>query len=199
MSEETTQHEPQPDSPPTSDIDAAHRTIEQLQKQLEEVQRVADTHKDQLLRKAAEFENFKRRSESEFANVIKNANEGLIAALLPIISDFVRSLKAGADKRDYEALYKGIELIYTKMMKTLESRGLQSFDSVGKPFDVEYHDALLQVPSTDVPPHTVIEEVERGYTLNDRVLRHAKVIVSAAPAEPADADVKDDAEEARAN
>ncbi len=155
---------------------------EGLQKLLEEAQKSADSYKDQFLRKAAEFENFKRRTEADFGNTIRMANEGLILALLPTISDFMRSLKAGQEQKDYDAFYKGVELIYNKLMKTLESRGLQPFDSVGKPFDVHYHDALLQVPNGDVPAHTVLEEVEKGYMLHDKVLRHAKVIVSSAPA-----------------
>lgn len=161
--------------------------LDQLKQKVDELQKLADSYKDQFLRKAAEFENYKRRTEAEVMNLVRNANEGLISALLPIVNDFVRSLKAGAENTDYDAFYKGVELIYTKFMKLLENQGLTSFESVGKPFDVEYHDALLQVPRDDVPPHTVIEEVERGYKLNDKVLRHAKVIVSAAPSpeEPA--------------
>lgn len=155
--------------------------LDQLKQQLAELQKLADTYKDQLLRKAAEFENYKRRTEAEVQNLIRNANEGLILAIIPILNDFVRSLKAGAENRDYDSFYKGVELIYTKLTKLLESQGLTPFESVGKPFDVEYHDALLQVPRNDVPPHTVIEEIERGYKLHDKVLRHAKVIVSAAP------------------
>ncbi len=166
---------------------AAPSELDQLKQQVDELQKLADSYKDQLLRKAAEFENYKRRTEAELTNLVRNANEGLIAALLPILNDFFRSLKAGAENKDYDAFYKGVELIYTKFSKLLETQGLTPFESVGKPFDVEYHDALLQVPRHDVPPHTVIEEVERGYKLNDKVLCHAKVIVSAAPSpgEPA--------------
>ncbi len=161
--------------------------LDQLKQKVDELQKLADSYKDQFLRKAAEFENFKRRTEVEMTNFVRNANEGLISALLPILNDFIRSLKAGAENKDYDAFYKGVELIYSKLSKLLEAQGLTPFESVGKPFDVEYHDALLQVPRDDVPPHTVIEEVERGYKLNDKVLRHAKVIVSAAPSpeEPA--------------
>ncbi|MBX2992565.1 MAG: nucleotide exchange factor GrpE [Bacteroidetes bacterium] len=153
--------------------------LDQLKLKIEELQAQVDSFKDQLLRKAAEFENYKRRTEADSINLIKNANEGLIVSLLPILNDFMRSLKAGAENRDYDAFYKGVELIHNKFSKILELQGLVPFDSVGKPFDVEYHDALLQMPKEGVPPHTVIEEVERGYKLNERVLRHAKVIVSA--------------------
>ncbi len=155
------------------------QTNDDLQIKLDELQRSVEMYKDQLLRKAAEFENYKRRSEIEYGNIIRNANEYLINSLLPILNDFVRSLKSGQEVRDYDAFYKGVELIHGKLNKTLEAQGLVAFESVGKPFNVEFHDALLQVPRTDVPPNTVIEEIERGYKLNDKVIRHAKVIVSA--------------------
>jgi molecular chaperone GrpE len=160
--------------------DAAPATeLEQLKQKVDELQKQVDTYKDQLLRKAAEFENYRRRNEADSANLIRKAHEGLIIALLPILNDFLRSLKAGAENTDYDSFYKGVEMIHNKFAKLLEMHGLVPFESVGKQFDVEYHDALLQVPKEGVPPHTVIEEVERGYMLNDRVLRHAKVIVSA--------------------
>lgn len=155
--------------------------VEILKAKVEELQKLVDASKDQFLRKAAEFENYKRRTENEYGNLIRNANEGLIISLLPILNDFIRSLKAGGENKDYDAFYKGVELIHNKFAKVLELQGLTSFDSVGKPFDVEYHDALLQIPKEGVPPHTVLEEVERGYKLHDRVLRHAKVVVSSAP------------------
>jgi molecular chaperone GrpE len=147
---------------------------------LEEAGKSAQAFKDQFLRKAAEFENYKRRSEAEYLNLVRNANEGLIGALLPIVEDLTRSLKAGSSQPDVEAFHRGVELIYQKLMKVLEAQGLAPFDSSGTPFDVNYHDALLQVARDDVPPGTVVEEIARGYKLNDRVLRHAKVIVSAA-------------------
>ena len=146
----------------------------------DEALRSAQAFKDQFLRKAAEFENYKRRAEADYLSTVRNANEGLISALLPIIEDLTRSLKAGAGGAEGEAFYRGVELIYQKLMKVLESQGLAPFEAAGKPFDVEYHDALLQVQRDDVPPGTVVEEIARGYKLGDRVLRHAKVIVSAA-------------------
>jgi molecular chaperone GrpE len=152
-----------------------------LQAKLDSALKNAEVCRDQLLRKAAEFENYKRRTEAEFSNLVRSANENLIAALLPVIDDFLRSLKAGKELKDYDALYRGLELIASKLTRTLENEGLQAFESAGKPFDVHFHDALLQIPRDDVPPHTVIEEVERGYMYNDRVLRHAKVVVSSSP------------------
>jgi molecular chaperone GrpE len=146
--------------------------------QLEEARKTAEAYKDQLLRKAAEFENYKRRTEAEYLSLMKSAGEGVLASLLPVVEDLSRSLKAAADGTVNESFVKGVELIYQKLIKVLDQQGLRPFDSLGKPFDVHFHDALLQVPREDVPPGTVIEEVERGYMLHDRVLRHAKVVVS---------------------
>jgi molecular chaperone GrpE len=100
-----------------------------------------------------------------------------------VLDDFERSLKHRKESKDNNALVKGIELIYQKLVKVLEGRGVKPFDTVGKEFNVEYHDALMQIPRSDVPHHTILEEVEKGYTLNDKVIRHAKVVVSSTPDE----------------
>jgi len=151
--------------------------------QMEELQKQVDQYKDLLLRKAAEFDNYKRRIESETTNILKYATESLVEDLLPVLDDFERSLKHRKESKDNDALVKGIELIYQKLVKVLEGRGVKPFDTVGKEFNVEYHDALMQIPRSDVPHHTILEEVEKGYTLNDKVIRHAKVVVSSTPYE----------------
>jgi len=163
----------------------------ELQQKLEEVQATADTCRDQLLRKAAEFENYKRRMEIDQTNFVKTANESLLGLLLPVLDDLSRSLKSGKEQKNFDAFFKGVELIQNKFMQILEGQGLSPFDSQGKPFDVDLHDALLQVPRKDVPPGTVVEEVERGYKLYDRVLRHAKVVVSSEPQSPDESDSRD--------
>jgi molecular chaperone GrpE len=165
--------EPQTESvKPKNGSDAAQSKIAELEASVNQL-------KDQLLRKAAEFENYKRRVENEAIATIQFANERLLEELLPVIDDFERSLKAGKGKQDFTSLYSGIELIYQKLMKVLETQGMKSYESIGKPFDTDFHHAMMQMPKEGVPPHTVIEEVEKGYILNDKVLRHAKVIVSA--------------------
>jgi molecular chaperone GrpE len=151
--------------------------------QMEELQKQVDQYKDLLLRKAAEFDNYKRRIESETTNILKYATESLVEDLLPVLDDFERSLKHRKENKDNDALVKGIELIYQKLAKVIEGRGVKPFDTVGKEFNVEYHDALMQIPRSDVPYHTILEEVEKGYTLNDKVIRHAKVVVSSTPDE----------------
>jgi molecular chaperone GrpE len=171
-----TSAEQTPQSEPASQ--QSHEEL--LNQKVGELEQQVALLKDQLLRKAAEFENYKRRMENDFAAFSKFASENIISQLLPVLDDFNRSLKSGKEKSENDPLYKGVELIYQKFMKILEAQGLKTMDVVGKEFDVNFHDALLQVPRSDVAPHTVVEEVTPGYLLFDKVIRHAKVIVSAA-------------------
>ena len=155
--------------PQKSEIELANESIASL--------------KDQLLRKAAEFENYKRRTEQNSINFAKYAAENMILDLLPIIDDLSRSLKIGKEKLDDDPFYKGIELILNKFNKFFESQGVKAMDSIGKEFNVEYHDVMMQIPRTDVAPHVIVEEIEKGYFLYDKVIRHAKVVVATSPAE----------------
>ncbi len=161
---------PIPSSPPSE--------LETLKQEIAELQKSVDLYKDQFLRKAAEFENFKKRMENDYLNITRYANEDLIVELLPVLDDLTRSLKIGKGRREFGAFFKGVELIHLKLMKTLEAQGLKPIEALGQPFNVDYHEALMQMAKENVPPHTVIEEVEKGYMLHDKVIRHAKVIVS---------------------
>lgn len=152
--------------------------LEILAEKVTELEKQSAQYKDQLLRKAAEFENYKRRSEAEMLNFTKYASENVITQLLPVLDDLSRSLKSGKETHADNPFYKGVEMIYAKFLKVLEAQGLKTMETVGKEFNVEYHDALMQLPKADVPPHTILEEVEKGYILFDKVIRHAKVIVS---------------------
>ncbi len=140
-------------------------------------QEVADL-KDKLLRKAAEFENYKRRTENDQLNLITFAAETFIQKLLPVVDDFERSLEHIDEAQDINAIKHGLRLIYDKLMKVLDEQGVKKIEAVGNPFDVDYHEALLQRPDDSVEPHTVLDEIEKGYTYKDKVIRHAKVIVS---------------------
>ena len=133
---------------------------------------------DKLLRKAAEFENYKRRTENDQLNLLSFAAESFITKILPVIDDFERSLDHIKDTDSAEAIKDGIMLVYDKLIKILDEQGVKKIDSVGKPFNVDYHDALMQIKDDTVPAHTVLEEVEKGYMYKDKVIRHAKVIVS---------------------
>lgn len=135
-------------------------------------------YKELALRKAAEFENYKRRTENDQLNLLKYAAESLIIKLLPTIDDLERSLSHMTEENDVQKIKEGIQLIYNKFIKTLDEQGVKKIESIGKPFDVEFHSAVMQRDDDSVAPHTVIDELETGYIFKDRVIRHAKVIVS---------------------
>lgn len=142
----------------------------------------ADALKDQLLRTLAEFDNYKKRSQRDMSQFMQTANEKLIVDLLPVIDDLERAIKVSkeitSDDVKVQQFVQGVEFIYKKLMNTLESKGLKAIESIGKPLDVHLHDALLQIDAPDAEPHTVVDEHEKGYYLFDKVIRHAKVIVS---------------------
>ncbi|NWF49268.1 MAG: nucleotide exchange factor GrpE [Ignavibacteriaceae bacterium] len=134
--------------------------------------------KDKFLRKAAEFENYKRRVENEQLNLIKYAAENFITRLLPVIDDFERSLQHVGSAKDINSVTEGVKLIYDKLMKLLDEQGVKKIEAIGKPFDVEYHEALMQRKAEGILPNTVLDEIQSGYIYKDRVIRHSKVIVS---------------------
>ena len=145
---------------------------------LKELELEVSDLKDKLLRKAAEFENYKRRTENDQLSLITFAAESFIQKLLPVIDDFERSLAHVNDAQDITAIKNGLKLIYEKFMKVLDEQGVKKIEAVGKLFDVDFHEALLQRADDSVEPNTVLEEVEKGYTYKDKVIRHSKVIVS---------------------
>ncbi|HKB87232.1 MAG TPA: nucleotide exchange factor GrpE [Ignavibacteriaceae bacterium] len=161
------------DSPEESSEDLMNKD-----KRIEELENEAADLKDKLLRKAAEFENYKRRTENDQFNLFKYAAESFIVKLLPIVDDFERSLQHIDNTEDGESIKEGLKLIYDKLMKILNEQGVTKIESVGQPFDVNFHEALMQRKAEDVPPHTVLDELEKGYMYKDRVIRHAKVVVS---------------------
>jgi molecular chaperone GrpE len=149
----------------------------------EEIQRLKlelDEYKDLFLRKAAEFENFKKRKQGEFAALINSAEESLIAELLPVLDDLQRLLQHTQDEQwNREAFLRGSQLIHDKLTDLLTSRGLRPIEAVGTPFNPELHEALLQQSEGGVEPGMVLQEHLRGYRLGDKVLRHTQVVVSA--------------------
>jgi len=149
-----------------------------LQQKIEELEKERDSWKDKFLRKAAEFENYKKRVENDQIALLNYAAESFIRKILPVVDDFERSLQHLNDAQDLENIKKGIELIYNKMIKFLEEQGVTKIESVGKPFDVHFHEAVMQKEDPNAEPHTVLEELEKGYMLKDKVIRFAKVIVS---------------------
>ena len=152
--------------------------IKQANLKIEKLEKEATDFKDKLLRKAAEFENYKRRTENDQMNLLKYAAESFIIKLLPVVDDFERSLQHIDSAQDVDSLKLGIKLVYEKLIKVLDEQGVKKIETIGKPFDVHYHEAILQRPADGVEPHTVLDEVEKGYLYKDKVIRHTKVIVS---------------------
>jgi molecular chaperone GrpE len=141
--------------------------------------------KDQYLRKAADFENFRKRMNKEKQDAIDFANQTLLLDLIPVIDDFERAIKSSEAARDYDTLHEGIALIEKRLVSQLEAKwGLVRFNSAGTAFDPNRHEAIMMDKSSEVTEATVSEDFVRGYTLKDRVIRSAKVKVLMPADEP---------------
>lgn len=135
---------------------------------------------DSLLRAKADYQNLQRRMQTERSDAIRFGNADLMKALLPVLDDFERSLHAAETMADPAAFVEGIRLIYENFRKALTDHGLEPIAALRQPFDPGVHEALMQQPSDEVAPGTVLEEVTRGYKLRDRVIRPTRVIVARA-------------------
>lgn len=133
---------------------------------------------DQLLRRTAEFENFRRRTQRERTELFEFAGMDVVRELLPVLDDFERALKVESSDKDYA---KGMELIYQRLLNTLQKIGLEPFDSEGQKFDPNMHHAVEMVPSGEAEDHTVVQELQRGYNFKGRLLRPAMVKVAVRP------------------
>ena len=134
--------------------------------------------KDKYLRLAAEFENYKRRTTKERIELFKTANQELMTALLPVLDDFERARHATAATEDANAVRESIEMIQSKLNKTLQQKGLTAMEAKGGDFDAELHEAITQIPApSDDLKGKVVDEVEKGYYLGDKVIRYAKVVL----------------------
>lgn len=147
--------------------------------QLKEEADKSREHWDRLLRLQAEFENTRKRLEREKQDYVKFANEGILSELLNILDDLERTVELAQSKhQDLDAFLKGVEMILAHLYEMLKEYDVKPIEAKGKLFDPHYHEALMQVENIDVPEHTVVEELQKGYMLNDRVIRTAKVKVS---------------------
>ena len=155
-----------------TDNKAEKKELDPLAKAQQEVEDL----KKQLLYKTAEFENYRKRTLKEKADLIMNGGEKTISAILPVLDDFERAI---ADKsEDPKAIKEGMQMIFNKFVKALESLGVKKIETTDKDFDVDYHEAIAMVPGMgDDKKGKVIDCVQTGYTLNDKVIRHAKVAV----------------------
>ena len=154
---------------------------EDLKKSLEEKDEELRQKHDSLLRNQAEFENFKKRTAREKADLLKFRNESLMRELLPVIDNFERSLAHAKDAPSIDDIISGIDLIKKDLMGKLEKLGLKAISAQGEPFDPLKHEATLQIETSEHPENTVVDELQKGYCIHDRLLRPAMVTVAKAP------------------
>lgn len=142
-------------------------------------QEVADL-KDKYIRLYSDFENFRKRTAKEKLELLSNASEDVIKTILPVVDDLERALKSIGDAEENKATREGVELVYQKFKKLLEAKGLKVMEAIGTPFDVELHEAITQIPApSEDLKGKVVDEIEKGYFLNDKVIRFAKVVIGA--------------------
>lgn len=166
-------------APDSSDEPEEGADLEALKELLQQKELEVEKEKKEYLFLMAEFDNFRKRTVRERADLIKSASEKALKGLLPIVDDFERGLDTIRDTTDAESVKEGMKLIYNKFVKYLADNGVKEIESTGKPFDTELHEAVAMVPAEkEDEKGTVKDTVQKGYMLNDKVLRHAKVVVS---------------------
>ena len=154
--------------------------IEALQQQLNDARAAVEKEKKEYLFLMADFDNFRKRVVKEKAEILRNGVEKVLAGLLPIVDDFERGLEATAGTDNAEGVREGMELIYNKLVKYLADNGVKPMESTGADFDADMHEAIATVPAaSDEQKGKVLDTVQKGYMINDKVLRHAKVAVGA--------------------
>jgi molecular chaperone GrpE len=180
MAEETLQNE---DNQPVDEAQEENQeeltAEQQLIKELENAQKEVEDLKDKHLRLSAEFDNYRKRTLKEKAELIKNGAEKTMTAILPILDDFERALKNMEASEETKAMREGVELIFNKFHKVLNQEGLQVIVTEGKDFDTDFCEAIALIPATsDDMKGKILDCVQTGYMLNDKVIRHAKVVVA---------------------
>lgn len=194
MSNKKSQHDksapaPEVEQPEIEDVldDTANETAgddsilaenARLQNELDAARAEIEKEKKDYLFLMADFDNFRKRVLREKADLLKNGGERVLSGLLPIIDDMERGLAAASAATDASALLQGMEMIYHKFIKYLESQGVKAMESTGTEFDADFHEAIATVPAPNPElKGKVLDTTQKGYTINDKVLRHAKVVV----------------------
>ena len=173
--EEITPEEVEPKEIPTEEAGDA---CEEVEKKVADLQQQLDKEKKEYLFLMAEFDNFRKRTLKEKSEIIKNAGENVLKGLLPIMDDFERGIKAAENSPEADSVKEGVKLIYNKLQKYLNQNGVKEMDPNDDTFDTEKHEAISVVPVPDEEKKgKILDTVEKGYTINDKVLRHAKVVV----------------------
>jgi len=180
------------DSPADDEQDRPdpEQRIEELTERVEALEEERDELNDRVLRKAAEFENYRRRMDREKKRRHEAGMVEVIEPVLEVLDDFERSIEAAEDlennqdaEQAYESLKGGVEMVFRKFRDTLENLGVEPIEAEGTPFDEDLHEAMMRQPSEDADPGTVLQEIRKGYRMEDRVIRHSRVVVASEPSE----------------
>ena len=156
----------------------AQDEAENIANELEEARKQIEDQKDKFLRLSAEFDNYRKRTMKEKAELILNGSEKCISSILPVVDDLERALKNMETATDVRAVKEGVELIYNKFMTVLEQNGVKVIETKGQPLNTDFHEAIAVVPAPEeAQKGKILDCVQNGYTLNDKVIRHAKVVV----------------------
>ena len=180
IDEESSELEPEMESnPPT--VDELQAKLDRLRLDLdEERKRTAEEH-DRHLRALADFSNFRRRHQEDYAQAIRFASRELIMKILPILDNFKRAVSAAEQNHSFESLAEGVRLTLRQLSDVLEREGIKPIEAVGQEFDPMFHEAVQRVETDEVPENTIVGEVETGYIQGDQVIRPSRVVVAAAP------------------
>lgn len=169
-----------------ADIEALTEELERFREEIEDLKEERDELNDRLLRKAADLENLRRRMDREKKRRHEAGKVAVLESMLEVLDDFERSLAAARDLDDsedpetaYESLKGGVEMVFRKFRDELQSLGVEPIEAEGEPFDEQLHEAMMRQPSEEAEPGTVLQEIQKGYTMGDRVLRHSRVVVAA--------------------
>ncbi|WP_462253184.1 nucleotide exchange factor GrpE [Ferruginibacter sp.] len=154
-----------------------HLSNEGAEEELEKLKTEVDEQKDKYLRLFAEFDNFKRRSAKERMELIQTAGKDVVVSMLEVMDDCDRAEKQLQTSDDVASIKEGISLVFNKLRSTLNNKGLKAMQSINTEFDVEKHEAITEVPAAENMKGKVVDEVEKGYYLNDKIIRFAKVVV----------------------
>ena len=183
--EEASQTEATTEQQAADDAADPEQKIEELTERIEALEEERDELNDRVLRKAAEFENYRRRMDREKKRRHEAGMLEVIEPVLEVLDDFERSIDAAQELQDsqdaqkaYESLKGGVEMVFRKFRDTLENLGVEPIEAEGKPFDEELHEAMMRQPSDEAEPGTVLQEIRKGYRMDDRVIRHSRVVVA---------------------
>jgi molecular chaperone GrpE len=178
MNTEITEQELAQEPHSTTEPMAATTTEIPIHDELAQLRAERDEFREISLRKVAELENFRRRTDQERQELIVHANFKLLQKLLPVLDDLQRAVDSGKTNADSKALMEGVELVLNKTAQTFADAGVTPMETIGVDFDINLHEALMQIPS-EAPEGQIVQEAQRGYMLGNKVLRHAKVLISA--------------------